>query len=432
MEKLFSLLELQAQARAADTRQSLLHVIVNETRKIIPYEHACSWEWQGTQILFGKVSGNGGFDEKGAYATSLCEKIAQELEKKSSSDFIAVRGEGDGGAVSFEGALMIFRTAQEGLIGGVWFEKAGSYNDAEIRLGEEIAAIYAHLLALWQRREGTNGIGLRGLWRNARKFLTLALVIAFFFPVRHAITAPAEIVARSAQVATAPFDGIVGTVHVTPGDPVKAGDVLFSMRQDDLDARMDMAKQELSVAKDMLSRLERESLAAPEKRGGIARVRQEIGTREIEYDYALSLRERSEVRAARDGVAVFADASGLAGKPVRAGDKIMTVAGEGDTELLIRIPADSLIPFDKSADTYFYPSLMPLSRKGASIKSIGYQASADPDGLLTYKVTAALPENSASLRIGWKGTAKIYGGWTIFSYAVMRKPLLMLRTFLGV
>ena len=109
----------------------------------------------------------------------------------------------------------------------------------------------------------------------------------------------------------------------------------------------------------------------------------------------------------------------------------MEIAAPGNTQLLVRIPVDALIDFDHDAGLYFYPNVSPLKKIKADITAVGYQASPDPDGLLTYKVRATFDDKEQAFRIGWKGTAKIYGDWTVLSYAVLRRPLIALRQLGG-
>ena len=162
------------------------------------------------------------------------------------------------------------------------------------------------------------------------------------------------------------------------------------------------------------------------------RLREEIESKRIAYDYAASLKERSEIRASRDGVAVFSDPYSLRGKPAHTGDKVMMVADPADYEVIVRVPAEAMVPISKDSDASFYLSVSPLSGHDINIESIGYQASPDADGLLTYKITATLGDHAKDLRIGWKGTAKIEGGWTVLSYAILRRPILSLRNLTGI
>lgn len=421
MDKLFTLLELQRQTLEAQTRDSLLHSIVNETRKLIPYDQAIFWSVEGLTLKLEKISGNAVLDQQSVYAADLKKSVRREI---SSNSTVALLQPG--------GAVLMFRTGEEGLLGGLWLEHAKPYTDAEKRILEELALIYGQALALWNLRRSATFLPFFKNKTRAKYIAMSAILLLVFFPVRQTITAPAEITAREAEIVTIPFDGVIETAHVRPGDAVKKGDILVSMEQQTLQAQMDMAQQEMAVVQGALSRVQRESLAAPDKKNQLTELQQEIESKKISYDFAKDQKERSEIRAAHDGVAVFADANALKGRPVRTGDKIMMIADPADYELLVRVPVDSMVPLNAAAPVKFFLNVAPLGGHAAEIKSIGYQASPDADGLLSYKIIAALKDNDKELRIGWKGTAKIRGGWTTLSYAILRRPFIALRNMTGI
>jgi hypothetical protein len=329
------------------------------------------------------------------------------------------------------GAVILFRTAEEGLLGGLWLEAAAPYGEAEKRIWEELAAIYAQSLAVWhlRARKGWNFVAGGGKWRGR---ILAGVVILACMPVPAVIRAPAEIVARDAEIVTVPFDGMIDKVEVEPGDRVAAGDVLVRMEDRSLKAQMDMAEQDIAMAQAALSRRQRESLAAPEKKSNLVELQEEIESRRIARDYAQELTARGEIRATTDGIAVFAGAQALKGRPVRAGEKIITVAAPENTELQIRVPVDSMIAIPEGAAVSYFLNVSPFAGRKARVHSVGYQASIDEDGMMTYKIMAALPDGARAGRIGWKGTARIGTGWTILGYAILRRPVIVLRNLTGV
>lgn len=425
MEKLFTLLELQHQAQAASTRESLLHVIVNETRRIVEYSQAVFWNAEGLALRVERMSGNAQLDPQGTYALNLKKKLSKDKAYAQNAAILTPEEH------TTHGAILYFRTEQEGLLGGVWLENDRAYTEAEMRVLEELAATYAQCLALWSLR--THASFLHGITKMRHgKAIALALLLMLaFFPVPLSITAPAEIVAREAQIVTIPFEGIIGDVLVKPGDAVESGQTLVTMDQQSLQAQIDMASQEMMVVQSTLSRLQRESLAAPDKKTNLMQLQEEIETKRIALEYAKSLKDRSEIKASRAGIAVFSDAYALRGKPARTGDNVMMIADPAEYEVLVRVPADAMVPIDHGATASFYVSVAPLNGHAIRIENIGYQASPDPDGLLTYKVVAAIVDNADNMRIGWKGTAKIKGRWTFLSYAILRRPILSLRNLAG-
>ena len=109
----------------------------------------------------------------------------------------------------------------------------------------------------------------------------------------------------------------------------------------------------------------------------------------------------------------------------------MTIADPSRYELLIRVPVDAMIEIPQEGNVSFFLNISPLRSHKGAIRSVGYQAGADPDGLITYKVLAELPEDARDMRIGWKGTAHVKGDWTILSYAILRRPFITLRNLIG-
>jgi hypothetical protein len=295
---------------------------------------------------------------------------------------------------------------------------------------EELAQSYAQSLAILNlrgRKLFRFSIGSKTL---PRKYIAAGLLALCVFPVRLSVTAPAEIVARDPSVITVPYDGVLEKIHVRPGDKVEAGVLLANMDKTTLGAQMDMAAQSLETAKAALARLSREALATPEKKNELNLVQSDIRSKKIDYDHAGTLLERSDILAPKSGVAIFSDASAVEGKPLSTGEKIMLVADPSQSELLIRIPVDALIPMNAKSAVSFHLNVSPLFGRSATITSIGYQASPDPDGILTYKVRAAF-SGADKIRIGWKGSASIKGDWSILSYVVLRRPLIALRNLAG-
>ena len=260
--------------------------------------------------------------------------------------------------------------------------------------------------------------------------MILAALALIFFPVRLTISGPAEIIARDADIVTIPYDGMLEKIEVQPGDQVTKGQVLARMENSALAAQMDNAAQELKAIESSVARLSRQSLAAPDKKGDLTAAEAEIVTKRIQYEYAEFLQEKSELRATRDGVAVFSDTHALQGHPVRTGERIMMIADTSEYDVLVRVPVEAMLPVKTGQALSFYLNVSPLNGYEATISSIGYQASPDPDGLLTYKIHAT-PHDADDLRIGWKGTARIYGSWTVLSYAILRQPLAALRRMTG-
>lgn len=425
MEKLFLLLELQRRAQEAETRQAFAHIAVNETHKLTPYRQAIFWRSAAGVPVLEKVSGTAVLDDKGPYALAVRDEIRRALDGSAKSCIVLAP------AAHHQHVLILpFKTAADGLLGGLWLESEKGFVDADIHILEELAFSYAHALALLSARGSRTFLTLLRSKGRYRKYLVGAALLFAVFPTRLSITAPAEIVARDAEIITIPYDGMIEKIKVSPGDKVVKGQVVAAMEHTALAAQMDMAAQELKATESSVARLSRESLATPEKKGDLTAAASEIESKRLQLEYAQDLSERSEIKSNRDGIAVFSDTTSLEGKPMATGEKVMVIADSSQYDVLIRIPVDAMVPVSEDSAVTFYLNVSPLSGYDARIKSIGYQASPDSDGLLTYKIHA-VPENADEMRIGWKGTARIHGNWTIMSYAVLRRPLAVFRRLSG-
>lgn len=435
MDKAFDFLEIQKQALESQSVEALGFILTNQTLKLLPYKQAVFWTGEPNAPQLKTVSGNAVIEEKSPYALWM-KKVIREYKHVDENPVTLKKSEithNDAEKKWCAKHVLIFQLS--GLngrpAGGLWIERDKAFEPIEIGLLGELKPAWETKLALFQKQEKG---GVLSSWtglQKRKKYILGALIFLALFPVRLKITAPAEIVAQEKMVASAPFDGIVKEIRVSPGESVQKGQILAEMESEELKAQAAAATKTLETAQSSLSRLKRAAIADPEKKAELNLLQSEIEAKKIEYRYAQERLDRAEIKSPRDGIAVLSDISQFNDKPVVTGEPLIEVAAPEDIELLVRIPVDAMIDFSKSAPVAFYANISPLSRIDAKIETIGYQASPDSDGLLTYKLRAIPQDNVQNLRIGWKGTAKIYGDWTILSYAILRRPLITLRRLSG-
>ncbi len=441
MQKAMQLLALQKQAMTADSLDALGFIMVNQTFTLVPYDHAIFWVGKPSSPSLKTVSGNLEL-EKNSDTTQRIKTIirhhAKDLNKTSQPEILSLAVEDlpkdmremldndDIKALSF----LVFQTQQEGVMGGLWMAHNKPVSEAEKVVLQELQESYSTAFSL-QHLRAAKSFANTVILSSKKKMMIAAVIAAIaLFPVRLSVTAPAEIISKNPGLVVGQFNGILEQVMVQPGEEVKEGTLLAVMERQSLETKRNAALGELDVSRAKLSQLRREALKNPEKKAEIEQVKADIAAKEIEYDFAQYQLQRTEIRAPRDGVAIFSDVSSLEGRPITTGEQIMQIANPADTQLLARIPSDALVPIRKDVPLSFYLNVNPLVGYEGQISSIGYQSSLDPDGLLTYKVRAQIPQ-ARNMRIGWKGTAKLYGDWTILSYTIMRRPIAALREFIG-
>lgn len=451
MDKLLLLHDLQKSARHLFTIKDLEFFIPNETYKLIPYEQCIFWLYNEGSISIRTVSGGGQVDPKGPFSiwiSSLLKDHIKHSIKKQHPDHkpvVLTPLQAQDIHTSLQsnweeyvheyGLVILFFSPINELMGGLWLDRKNEFQDAEQKILEELCDQYSVTLHHINDQRKRHNLFL-SLWERLnkiKKYILLFFLLLCFLPVKLSITAPAEIVAKDAKTITAPYDGVIDEILIDPGASVKEGQLIAKMDQTKLRSEADISLQALNIAKANISQTKRMAVSNPDKHAELGLIMEEIKVKQLEYDYAKALLERSEITAPQDGVAIYDDKSSIEDTPVTTGQTILQIADPQHYELLIRIPVDALIPYNQNTPVSFYLNARPLTSIQANINTAGFQATPDPDGLLSYKLRADIQnKTSHNLKIGWKGTAKIYGDWTILSYAILRRPLASLRQMMGV
>ncbi len=447
MDRLLLLHDLQKTVRHTSSLKDLEFQFVNAPYKLVPYEQAIFWLYDHHHIRIRSVSGGGQIDTKSPFSVWFCDVVTSYIKSVGThwdgavhcgivkpDDMPQALQKDWADYAHKSGLLIIFKSKEHGVLGGLWFDRKTPFNPAEAKLLEELCDQYcASLQNALETQQKNPVFGIWGKLNQYKKAIFIGLVFLCFLPVRLSITAPAEIVAKDAEIIAASYDGIVREVLVVPGSDVQQGQDIVQMDQTVLKAEAEIAKQALDIVRANISQTKRVAISNPEKNADLGLLREELKLKQLEYDYAQQLLQRSTIQSNTSGVAIYADKSSIEGAPFATGQTILQIANPQNTELLLRIPIDSLVPFNKDHSIRFYLNMLPLKSIKAQIHTLGFQASPDPDGLLSYKARADIAENNNDvLRIGWKGSAKIYGHWTVLSYAIIRRPLASLRQIIGV
>jgi hypothetical protein len=148
-------------------------------------------------------------------------------------------------------------------------------------------------------------------------------------------------------------------------------------------------------------------------------------------NYTAEQLERVQVKSDRAGIAVFADANDWIGRAVSAGERVLLVADPARVELLAWLPAADLLPVKPGDILTLYPQGAPLSSFDARVTSVAYRAEVTREGFLAYRVKASFVAGQGAPRIGQLGTARLRGGWAPLAYVALRRPLAVVRQWLG-
>lgn len=440
LNPLLTLLQLGRRARDAASVEALGFVMVNETLRLLPYRQAAFWVGGGLGRV-AAVSGLAQADGNTPYIqwlTLLSRSLQKRPEQKAGGESLTAASAGDALAADWSAWLpahllwLPLRKPDGQFDGALLLARDTPWQEHELALANELGHSYAHALAAFAPRE-TLKARARALLKPTRnrKRLLVAALVACLFPVRLTVLAPAEVAPTDPFVVRAPLDGIVDGMQVRPNQPVKAGTPLFKLDPTTLRSRYELARKAQDTALEEYRQAAQLAVTDDKGKLEMTQTRGRLAEKDVELEFTSEQLNRIQVRAERDGIAVFSDVNDWVGKAVNVGERVMTLADPAKVELTAYLPVANSIDIGPGSELTFYPNNSPLSSFDAQVVNLAYSAETTPEGVLAYRVRARLDQGESKPRLGLMGTAKLKGSWVPLAYYVLRRPLTGLRQRLG-
>jgi hypothetical protein len=317
------------------------------------------------------------------------------------------------------------------LLGGIVFAREDAWTPNDLALLAELARVWGHAFAAFHPRPSwaTSARSLLRPGRRQRQALA-ALAIVCVIPVRLSMLAPAEVTPKDPFVVRSPLDGVIERLYVQPSQPVSPGTQLFTLEATTLQSRYALARKDYDAAQEEYRQTAQLAVTDDKDRLDMAMRKGKLDETQVELDYTARQLDRVQVAAARNGVAVFADANDWTGKAVSVGEKIMLLADPANVELTAYLPVADNVDVKPGGMLTLYPKSSPLSTYDAHIDSVSYRAEPTSEGVLAYRVKASFAGDSRP-PLGVMGTARTHGGWVPLIYYVLRRPMTLARQWLG-
>lgn len=200
---------------------------------------------------------------------------------------------------------------------------------------------------------------------------------------------------------SAPIDGKLKSVHVTPGQQVKAGDLLVEFDTSDLNLRLNSIIREIASADLEL----REAMAMDDvAAAALARSRSNVLRTQ-----AQGLRKQiadSSIVAPFDGTVMVADLQQRIGQLFPRGDEILQIAAEGDWLLEIEIPDDIATYVAPEQAGEFSAAASPADKHTFTVQHVDGAAVTVEDRNV-FIARAPLASRPDWMMTGMEGTARI-------------------------
>lgn len=442
---LFStLLQLEKQARHAETSAELSFIIVNETLRLLNYRQAILWEKGPTgRIRIEAVSGTDRPDLNSPFMVYMRD-LLNHLIRQSDRDEIHILQEKDlkekyrNGWQEWSVGMALWCpliTSRGEMPAGLLFARRTAYDKGEIALLERLADAYAHAWqALKYRKRAWRIICPKTGWqkRGMQLLLLAVFVLSMGLPVRLSVLAPAEIVPFGFFIVSSPMNGVIQQFYVQPNQEVKTGQPLFRLEDTAIRNEYEVSEKALAVARAEYKRAAQKAFTDKESRANLLLLKAQIEQKTAQTNYMAEMLARSEIVAPHSGIALFEDIYDQIGKPVVTGEKVLIIADPAQVEAEIRLPVSDAIHLDTGADVLIFLNIEPERPLPAQLRQSSYEAHPTSDGILAFRLKSSLTDKGRTPRIGLRGTAKIYGKKVTLFYYLMRRPLAALRQYLGI
>ena len=271
--------------------------------------------------------------------------------------------------------------------------------------------------------------------RSNRSVLILLglLLLSGFIPVRESSLAPASVVATNPKVVSSSIEGVIQDIHVEPNQTVAKGDLLVSLDSTQAQSDADIAEKDLNAARTEYLIESQKMLQSDDDSGRVALLKSEMESAKLKQDLANSILNRTQIFSPDDGIAIFTDKYEFLGKPAITGQRIMLLADVNSIELDIYMPVGDSIDFQVGDEVRLFLNTDPTSPVSAKIRQTSFEPRINENNEFAFKMKARFDDPTFVGRIGWQGTAKVYGAKrvSLFMY-LFRRPISTLRRTFGI
>jgi multidrug resistance efflux pump len=423
---------LQIVVRARDAaRDELPFVVVNETVRAVPYDQAVLWDARTERVV--ALSGAARL-EAGAPYVLLLDRLYRNVVATGKRDQPqalgpeSVKGDEDEAKARLAPHLLWWPLVVRGnTVAVLMLGRRAPWTESDFPLLNVLCGSYAQAWELARARLTPAKAG--GSRRIKRLAIAAALVLLAgigLMPVRSSAIAPAEIVARTPAFVRAPFAGVVDAIEVAPNAPVKTGQLIVRLERRQLDAEYKVAAKVLETAVAQYRQASQEAITDPRAREQLATLRARLDEARADFDYRQTRLARADITSPADGIAVFNDPAEWIGRPVEVGERILQVSPPTSSRIEIELPVTEATSLEDGAEVTFFSNLTPDQPVRGRVVFVSYATTLTPAGVLAYTARADL-DGAAGLRLGLKGTAKIFGPERPLALWLLRRPLAYLR-----
>ena len=436
--KIARLITLEKKFRMSESETELEFTCVNELRSIIDYNFLFLLTKSSLNKLKVKAISDISVVDRTAPAVTFIETLIKKdlIQSDEISELSLKDLQNETDIVIPENFPNEFVTIPlisptRGNIGYWVMVRSERATNTEKELLLHISETFSHALSSFTSKNSIMSFFQKVFTGWVKWLVITAITAAMFIPINMSALAPVEVIAKDPSIITSPVNGVIEKVLVNTNDPVSEGDDLVKLDDLNFKNNYEISLQELEVAEAELLRVKQSSFTNPDDKAKLVELSTEVGLKKKEAAYAKEQLNYSVITAETRGVAVVEDSIDWQGRPVRIGEKILTIADPNQVEFLIFLPTKDSLLIQESAEVRVFLDSDPLNSLDAEVIRTSYKPELTPENILAYRIYASIEDAAQNPRIGLRGTAKIYGEKTSLFYYLFRVPINLTRQFVG-
>ena len=434
-----AILAVEDRIRAATDEAELVHLIANETRRLVAARQI---------IVLRRAAGKAKFRAAAISSLSTLDRDTPFLRWVEALVHRLVQEKGDGETVEFALPAFVDEAAAETrtypfpellwqplklasgeTFAGLLLARETPWRDADRQVLAREAQVFANAWAALAGPARLRPKTSKKRWLIPLAALAVAALCAM--PVPMTTLAPVEIIAAQPNRLTAPIDGVIKAVLFPPNAVVKAGDRIVLFDDTELRNRLSIAEREMSVARARYDRARQAAFSDEEARHDLAISLNAYRLKKAERDFAADQLARTTISAERGGILIYSDQDRLLGRPVKTGERLMEIADPSDVAARIDLAVADAIVLRNDASVRLFLDADPLNSIPATLRTKAYHAEPNSTQKLVYRLYADPAAGRGDLRIGARGTAQLYGDDVPLIYFLLRRPIAAVRQYIG-
>lgn len=424
----------------SDDKEALIFTILNDTVQAIRYDRAVLWDFEKNKPKILGISGQTSVN-KDTKLIKQWEALIPLLKDSATPQKLQDDSFIDQGAdwnvycnEAHSNVVWIPITYKDEMLLGLWLEGFGQHFQSE-SIQETLKFLNEYLTpaygASWAKFRSPV---LKGI-SPSKHLLALtffAILLSLFLirvPLR--VVAPCEVVANDPIIVTAPLEGIIEKIDVKPGQSVKKGDLLYTYDKRLPLRNLKASEKEVEILEEEVKRTKTLGFDDPKSLTDLSIFNLKLEKEKVNLSYVQWQTTQLDQKAAIGGIIMIENPDQWRGKPVKIGEKIMSINDAKNTKIKIWIPEDDNIVLDQTKPIKVILNIQPGHSYDANLIFVSIDASLSDLHIPSFVAEAnwiSPPENN---KLGLEGTAILYGEQVSLFYYLTRKPLSAVRRKVG-